>query len=105
MDIGEPQNYMFAEMRYDSTHQTLLTLQHRISADGCSAVLRITKATDILDHIYSLSPGKQEEAMESIRKIERAAMAVQKPQPGLVGLMEYLTLRNVRKGICTRNFE
>jgi hypothetical protein len=43
--------------------------------------------------------------MESIRKIERTAMATQKPQPGLVPLMEYLTSRKIQKGICTRNFE
>ena len=43
--------------------------------------------------------------MEKIRAIERTAMAAQKPQPGLVALMEYLERRGVRKGICTRNFE
>ncbi|MCJ1385655.1 hypothetical protein MMC17_008778 [Xylographa soralifera] len=43
--------------------------------------------------------------MESIRTIERTAMAAQKPQPGLVALMEYLEKRGVRKGICTRNFD
>jgi hypothetical protein len=68
-------------------------------------VLNITKATDILDHIYSLPPAEQERAMESIRAIEREAMASQKPQPGLVETMTYLTARNIRKAICTRNFE
>ncbi|MCJ1435399.1 hypothetical protein MMC27_004772 [Xylographa pallens] len=43
--------------------------------------------------------------MESIRAIERTAMAAQKPQPGLAALMEYLAKRGVRKGICTRNFD
>ena len=43
--------------------------------------------------------------MEAIRVIERNAMAAQKPQPGLVALMEYLQKKDVRKGICTRNFE
>lgn len=32
-------------------------------------------------------------------------MASQKPQPGLVQLMDYLDGRGVPKGICTRNFE
>jgi hypothetical protein len=69
------------------------------------AVLKITKPKDILDHIYSLPPGEQEEAMESIREIEKTAMAVQKPQPGLASLMDFLASRNVKKAICTRNFE
>jgi hypothetical protein len=43
--------------------------------------------------------------MEKIRAIERRAMGAQKPQQGLVALMEYLTHRDIRKGICTRNFE
>jgi hypothetical protein len=43
--------------------------------------------------------------MESIREIERAAMAKQVPQKGLVDLMDYLEMRGVKKGICTRNFE
>jgi len=43
--------------------------------------------------------------METIRSIEREAMALQKPQAGLVELMAYLDSRGVRKGICTRNFE
>jgi hypothetical protein len=38
------------------------------------SALGITKATDILEHIYSLPTAKeQEEAMESVRTIERAA--------------------------------
>lgn len=43
--------------------------------------------------------------MESIKNIEREAIKSQKPQPGLVQLMDYLTSKNVQKGICTRNFE
>lgn len=70
-----------------------------------SAALKIQKPTDILDHIYSLPAGEQEESMEAIRQIERTAMITQKPQPGLAKLMEYLTLQGVQKGICTRNFE
>jgi hypothetical protein len=69
------------------------------------AALNITKSVDILDHIYSLPLDEQEPSMEKIRDIERRAMSVQKPQAGLIDLMEYLQRRNVRKGICTRNFE
>jgi phosphoglycolate phosphatase-like HAD superfamily hydrolase len=68
--------------------------------------LGIPKTTDILDHIYSLeTPALQSRAMESIRTIERSAMATQVAQPGLVSLMTYLDERGIRKGICTRNFE
>ena len=69
-------------------------------------VLGIAKTTDILDHIHSLpTPVQQAEAMESIRKIERAAMTNQAAQPGLATLMSYLDSRGIRKGICTRNFD
>ena len=68
--------------------------------------LGISKSTDILDHIYSLpTPEKQHEAMESVRNIERAAMASQEAQPGLAALMDYLDSRGIPKAICTRNFE
>jgi phosphoglycolate phosphatase-like HAD superfamily hydrolase len=43
--------------------------------------------------------------MEDIRKIEREAMESQKPQPGLKELMDYLSEKQIQKGICTRNFE
>ncbi|KAL1901991.1 hypothetical protein Sste5346_001697 [Sporothrix stenoceras] len=80
-----PQTYMFGQMR---------------------AALGINKGTDILDHIYALpTPEAQHEAMESIRNIERAAMASQEAQPGLAPLMDYLDSRGVPKAICTRNFE
>ncbi|KAI1810869.1 HAD-like protein [Poronia punctata] len=80
-----PQNYMFAQMR---------------------AALGIPKTTDILEHISSLpTTAEQELAMESIRAIEREAMASQVAQPGLQTLMTYLQDRGVRKAICTRNFE
>lgn len=70
------------------------------------AALNITKEVDILDHIYSLpTPEAREEAMESIRAIERDAMASQTPQPGLVELMTYLDTQKLPKGICTRNFD
>ncbi|KAI1389439.1 HAD-like protein [Hypoxylon trugodes] len=83
--LCQPQNYMFAQMR---------------------SVLGIPKSTDILEHIYSLpTPAQQEEAMESIRAIERRSMAEQQAQPGLTTLMSYLDAQGVRKGICTRNFE
>jgi HAD superfamily hydrolase (TIGR01549 family) len=81
---GQPQNYMFAEMR---------------------AALKIEKPTDILDHIYSLPEAEQEEAHERIREIERTAMKSQQPQAGLVKLMEYIDSRGIKKGICTRNFD
>lgn len=67
--------------------------------------LGITKATDILDHIYSLPADQQAEGHEKIEAIERRAMESQKPQPGLAELMSYLEKRNIRKAICTRNFE
>jgi HAD superfamily hydrolase (TIGR01549 family) len=70
------------------------------------AALGITKSQDILEHVYSLAtPEEQHQAMESIRGIERTAMASQVAQPGLVQLMQYLDTRGIRKGICTRNFE
>jgi len=85
--LCKPQNHMFGEMR---------------------SVLNIPKSTDILEHVYSLpsgsGPGSQEEAMESIRAIERTMMVEQVAQPGLVELMSYLDSKGVRKGICTRNF-
>ncbi|KAF2099847.1 HAD-like protein [Rhizodiscina lignyota] len=84
MEEGEPQNYMFAEMR---------------------AALNIPKSIDILDHIYALPTSEQGAAMESIRAIERRAMIVQAPQPGLLQLMDYLDSRGIPKGICTRNFD
>ena len=69
------------------------------------AALSITKATDILDHVYSLPPDKQTAAMKSIRDIEARAMLQQEAQPGLAELVEYLEARGVRMGLCTRNFE
>lgn len=69
------------------------------------AVLGITKATDILEHVESLAPDDQVKALEAIRAIERKAMAEQTPQPGLASLMDYLDSRGIRKAICTRNFD
>ena len=65
----------------------------------------IPKTSDILDHIYALPQAEQEQAMTKIRQIEGAAMLKQQPQAGLIELMEYLESRDVRKAICTRNFE
>jgi HAD superfamily hydrolase (TIGR01549 family) len=70
-----------------------------------SSALGIDKSTDILDHIYSLQDAEQEEAQEKVREIERNAMKKQKPQAGLVQLMDYLDSRGLKKGICTRNFD
>lgn len=69
------------------------------------SALSIPPSVDILEHIYSLPPHLQPPAMESIRAIERTAMASQVPQPGLAPLMTYLDSRHIRKGICTRNFD
>lgn len=65
----------------------------------------IPKTSDILDHIYALPQAEQEQAMTKIRQIEGAAMLKQQPQAGLMELMNYLERRDVRKAICTRNFE
>jgi HAD superfamily hydrolase (TIGR01549 family) len=69
------------------------------------SALGITKSTDILDHIYALPEPEQSQAHEKIRNIERTAMSSQKPQSGLVRLMDYLDSRSIPKGICTRNFD
>ncbi|KAH7148816.1 HAD-like domain-containing protein [Dactylonectria macrodidyma] len=82
--LCEPQNYMFGEMR---------------------AVLGITKAVDILEHIDSLPDQQKPAAIESIRAIERRAMELQTPQPGLMTLMSYLDEKGIPKAICTRNFD
>lgn len=68
-------------------------------------MLGITKSEDILDYIYSLPESEQEAANEKIRNIERKAMALQAPQPGLLTLMSYLESKGIKKGICTRNFD
>ncbi|KAK3678987.1 hypothetical protein LTR78_001440 [Recurvomyces mirabilis] len=81
---GEPQNYMFKTMR-----------------EACS----IPKEEDILDYIHSLSDAEQKVAFGKIQAIETEAMAKQIPQPGLVALMEFLDQFDIKKGICTRNFD
>lgn len=67
--------------------------------------LGIDQSTDILDHVNSRSGSEQKEAHDKIQAIERRAMKVQAPQPGLEKLMKYLDERQIQKGICTRNFE
>lgn len=69
------------------------------------SALGITKSEDILDHIYALPESEQDEAHAKIQAIERRAMENQVPQAGLVSLMEHLDARDVKKAICTRNFE
>jgi len=70
-----------------------------------SAALCIPKTTDILEHIDSLSGAAHDAAHAKIRAVERAAMALQRPQPGLAELTRHLSARGVRKAICTRNFD
>ncbi|QIW94616.1 hypothetical protein AMS68_000134 [Peltaster fructicola] len=82
--LCEPQNYMFGEMR---------------------KALGIPKSTDIIDHINSLPSEEQPAAWTKIEDIERTAMVKQVAQPGLTQLLEYLDQKNIRKGICTRNFD
>ena len=70
------------------------------------SALAIDKSIDILDHIYALpTAAEQEDPHAKIQAVERRAMELQVPQPGLVTLMEYLDKKGVKKGICTRNFE
>ncbi|QKX61326.1 uncharacterized protein TRUGW13939_08474 [Talaromyces rugulosus] len=80
-----PQHYMFTQMR---------------------AALGIDRSVDILDHIRALpSDEARSEAVAKIQAIEREAMLAQQPQPGLVQLMDYLERKNMRRALCTRNFE
>lgn len=65
----------------------------------------ISKTTDILEHIDSLPKDQQHTALEAIRAIERKAMDLQTPQPGLMTLMAYLDANSIPKAICTRNFD
>lgn len=69
------------------------------------SLLGISKGTDILAHVESLTPSEQETAMQGIRAIEHTAMTAQLPQPGLERLMDYLESKSIQKGICTRNFD
>ncbi|KAL4932763.1 putative haloacid dehalogenase-like hydrolase [Aspergillus undulatus] len=80
-----PQNYMFGKMR---------------------EALGISKSVDILHHIRNLPTDDQRlEASNKVKAIEREAMKHQEPQPGLVELMEYLRDREIKRALCTRNFE
>ncbi|KAJ5638050.1 hydrolase [Penicillium lividum] len=80
-----PQHHMFTEMR---------------------DALGIDKSIDILHHIQALPTAEDRDAaVTKIQDVERRAMIDQIPQPGLVGLMEYLQSRGLRRALCTRNFE
>ena len=78
------------------------------------AALNIPKSTDILDHLRSLSmtpdstanppTSPRQRANATIEAIERNAMTLQMPQPGLVELMAYIDGRKLPKALCTRNF-
>ena len=95
---------MFKQMRYESPSFTSLLFP----SDTCFRIrdaLGITKQTDILDHIHSQTHPAQDSALCTIRAIESAAMVSQEPQPGLHELITYLESRNVRMGLCTRNFD
>ena len=118
--LSKPQSYMFKEMRSCSlpsshTSSFVLFFVHLILLSEAvllrsrlmhfRSALSIDKSVDILDHIYSLPQPAQSSAFATIRAIESEAMTSQEPQPGLVELIEYLERRNVRMGLCTRNFE
>ncbi|KAJ5416003.1 hypothetical protein N7465_004698 [Penicillium sp. CMV-2018d] len=79
-----PQHHMFSEMR---------------------EALGIDRSIDILQHIRELPTADQATAVAKVQAVERRAMADQKPQPGLVRLMDYLKSRGLRRALCTRNFE
>ncbi|EXJ59924.1 hypothetical protein A1O7_04072 [Cladophialophora yegresii CBS 114405] len=61
-------------------------------------------ASSLASSPASQQSSPQSRAVAAIQSIERKAMTSQRPQPGLQSLMSYLQRRNVRKGICTRNF-
>lgn len=71
-----------------------------------STALGIDRSVDILDHIRALPTDEARiEAVAKIQAVEREAMLAQQPQPGLVELMDYLEKKNLRRALCTRNFE
>ncbi|OCT47718.1 haloacid dehalogenase-like hydrolase family protein [Cladophialophora carrionii] len=79
------------------------------SADLLSPSLPDTTTDISSDEGTAPSPASQlsspqSRAVATIQSIERRAMTSQRPQPGLQSLMSYLQRRNVRKGLCTRNF-
>lgn len=78
-------------------------MQH---VDDVSNALGIDRSVDILDHIRDLRTDEaRSEAVAKIQAVEREAMLAQQPQPGLVQLMDYLEKKNMRRALCTRNFE
>ncbi len=105
---------MFTQMRYAPPPPSALShsyplfflpLQPSPSKSVPRSALQIPKTTDILDHIHSLPEPAQSHAQATVRAIETSAMVHQEPQPGLDELIDYLERRNVRMGLCTRNFE
>lgn len=78
------QSWMFAKMRQE---------------------LSIPVDVDILAHVASLPGAEAAAAMETVRAVEREAMVLTQPSPGLAPLMAHLERRGVRKAILTRNYE
>lgn len=69
------------------------------------SAVNIPKEMDILDYIHALPEPQQQEAFAKIQAIESRAMKQQVAQPGLVALLEYLDKYDIKKAICTRNFD
>jgi len=69
------------------------------------SALSVPPTTDILTHISTLPLPSQPEAHSTLRDIETRYMHLQRPQPGLQPLMDYLDSRSVRKAIWTRNWD
>ncbi|THV64990.1 HAD-like protein [Aureobasidium pullulans] len=59
---------------------------------------------DVDGTLCDLPEAEQKEAHKKIEDIESDAMRKQIPQAGLVTLMEHLDANDIKKGICTRNF-
>lgn len=112
---SKPQSYMFSQMRFSSLLPSTpppslssalnLSCPETLPNTVTRSALGISRKTDILEHISSLPLDEQPAAHGIIRGIESAAMQDQEPQPGLEELIGYLEKREVRMGICTRNFE
>ncbi|CCD23806.1 putative haloacid dehalogenase-like hydrolase NDAI_0C01450 [Naumovozyma dairenensis CBS 421] len=69
-----------------------------------SAVGLNDKSIDILTYIDELpTEAARTEANLRIEEVEEKAMREMLPQPGLVELLEFLTVNNISKNICTRN--
>lgn len=62
------------------------------------------KSMDILTFIEKApSSLEREQALQRIEAVEAKAMREMIPQPGLVPLMKYLSLKNLSKNVLTRN--